>query len=114
MGTGVLSLREVRVTELADIPEFVSATMVAKRMRISLDALYRASDACEFARYYLFGSRKYYRLDEVEKAIAEVVPGDPERFRRRVAAVDAACPAQAGRRRRAVSRPARGSSGPTS
>lgn len=99
---------------LQDLPRFVSASKVAAQLGVSLEALYRASDAGQFARYYLFGTRKYYLPAEVDEAIKTVVPGDPSRWRRTVAAADAAAPFQAGRRRRAARSPARGSSGPAS
>lgn len=102
------------MTDIGDLPRFVPASKIAKQLGISLDALYRASDAGQFARYYLFGTRKYYLPAEVDDAIKNVVPGDPSRWRRTVAAVDAAAPFRAGRRRRAVRSPARGSSDPTS
>lgn len=102
------------MSTLADIPEMVPAAKVAKRLGVRAEVLYRASEAGEFARYYVFGRRKYYRLDQVDEAIREVVPGDPEQWRRQVAAIDAACPVQAARRRRAASRPARGSNGQAS
>lgn len=95
-------------------PRFVLASRVAAQLGVPLDALYRASDRGEFARYYLFGKRKYYLPDEVAEAIKTVVPGDPSRWRRVVMAADAAAPARAGRRRREAPSPARGSSGPTS
>lgn len=102
------------MTTVDDLPEFVPASAVARRLRVSIDALLTMADRKEFARLYLFGSRKFFRLDEIEPAIKNLVPGDPDKFRRVVAAIDAASPAPAGQRRRAASRPARGSSGPTS
>lgn len=80
---------------------FISGAQLAKRMAIAADVLYRASEQKQFARYYLFGKRKFYKLAEVEKAIVELVPGDPDRWWGRVDAIDAACPA----RPRAVRRP---------
>lgn len=102
----------------AQLPRFVPASKIAKQLGVPVEALYAASDAGQFARYYLFGSgerkRKYYLPDEVADAIKNLVPGDPKRWRRVVAAVDAASPHQANRRRRAAPRPARGSSAPAS
>lgn len=95
---------------VADLPRFTPASQVAAQLGISLDTLYRASDAGQFARYYLFGKRKYYRVDEVAQAIREQVPGDPQKWRRVVAAVDAAAPCRANRGRRATPGRSRGSS----
>ena len=97
--------------ELTDIPEMVAASKVAKRLRVSVDVLLRMSDQKQFARYYVFGRRKKYRLDEVTQSLRTLVPGDPDQWRKTVAAVDAACPVQGSRRRRAVPSPARGSIG---
>lgn len=102
------------MTTLADISRFAKAADVAKQMGVPLDALYRASDAGQFARYYVFGNRKYYLPEEVADAIKNLVPGDPDRWRRTVASADAACPFPARRQRRAARRPARGSTGPSS
>ena len=94
--------------------KFVAASAVAKQLGIGLEVLLRMSDRGEFARYYLFGKRKFYLPSEVAEAIRTQVPGDPARFRRVVAAMDAICPHQGARRRRAAQRPARGSSAPAS
>jgi hypothetical protein len=106
------------VSDAATFERFISGPGVASQLGIPVDALYAASDRGEFARYYLFGSgqrqRKYYLPSEVAEAIKTLVPGDPTRWRRTVAAVDAAAPFQASRQRRATQRPARGSSAPAS
>jgi hypothetical protein len=70
---------------------FVSGAQLAKRMGITPDVLYGASNSKQFARYYLFGKRKYYRLAEVEKALVELVPGDPDRWWKVAESIDAAC-----------------------
>ncbi|MBL8726636.1 MAG: hypothetical protein JNK49_21525, partial [Planctomycetes bacterium] len=66
------------MSEPIDRLKFVSGAQLGKRMGIAPDVLYRASEQKQFARYYLFGKRKYYKLAEVEKAIVELVPGDTD------------------------------------
>jgi len=103
-----------QVTTIDEIPAMIPAAKVAKRMGVSLDVLLRMSDQKQFARYYVFGKRKKYLPSEVMESLRTLVPGDPDQWQKTVAAVDAACPAQGNRRRRAALRPARGSNGPAS
>lgn len=98
------------MTHLTQLPKFERASKVAAQIGVTLEALYRASDAGQFARYYVFGSRKYYCIDEVAEAIKNQVPGDPARWRVAVLAADAAAPVQARRPRRARRDRLRGSS----
>lgn len=98
---------------MTDLPKFISGARLGQQIGISPELLYRASDQKQFARYYLFGKRKFYDVAEVAAAIKNVVPGDPDRWRRVVESIDAACPARASRLRRATPN-RRGSSAPTS
>lgn len=93
--------------------EMVLASKVAARMRVPVDALLRASERRQFARYHVIGSRKYYRATDIEAGIS-LLPGDPDQWDRAVAAADAACPAQGRRRRRAAPHRPRESSAPAS
>lgn len=95
---------------MSDLPKFVHGNRIAEQLGVPVDALYKASDAGQFARYYVFGRRRYYLPDEVAKAIKELVPGDPVQFRRMVASLDAAAPVRARRPRREARGPKRGSS----
>lgn len=88
---------------------FIPGPQIARERGVSVDALYAASERGQFARYYLFGTRKYYLRSEVEAAIKTLVPGDPAQFRQVVASLDAASPCRARRPRREARGPRRGS-----
>ena len=98
------------MTTVDQLPEFVPINTVAKRIGIGAEVLAGMSHRKEFARLYLFGKRKFYRLDEVEHALKHLVPGHPDQYRAVVRAIDAACPFQATRRRRGERNRSRGSS----
>jgi hypothetical protein len=95
---------------VASVPEFVTVVAIARQMGVSAEVLCSMAMRGEFARIYLFGTRRFFRLDEVSEAIKTKVPGSPEQYRRTVAAADALCSRPAARRRRAARGLARGSS----
>ncbi len=92
------------------IEKMVSGPRLSDMLGIPVDQLYAASDRGQFARYYLFGTRKYYLPSEALASLKTLVPGDPAKFRQLVAALDAAAPVRARRPRRAARGPKRGSS----
>lgn len=91
------------------IEKMVTGPRLSEMLGIPVDQLYAASDRGQFARYYLFGTRKYYLPSEALASLKTLVPGDPSKFRQMVAALNAAAPVQARRPRRSARGPRRGS-----
>lgn len=101
------------MTTLDDLPAHAAASKVAKRLGVSVDTLRAMSDRKEFPRYYLFGKRAFYRIDDILKELPRL-PGDPDQWERHLDQVEwQVDPIRARRARRSTVRTARGSSAPS-